>query len=48
MKSVFYDLSSLSFEGVKYKLMNWEHCKDGYVNHLLLTLVVNKDGLPFY
>lgn len=48
MKSVFYDLSSSSFEGVKCKLMNWGHCKDGYKNHIVLALVVNKDGLPFY
>ncbi len=48
MKSVFYDLSSSSFEGVKCKLMNWGHCKDGYENHIVLALVVNKDGLPFY
>lgn len=48
MKSVFYDLSSSSFEGTKCKLMNWGHCKDGYKNHIVLALVVNKDGLPFY
>ena len=48
MKSVFYDLSSTSFEGTKCKLMRWGHCKGGYENHVVLALLVNKNGLPFY
>jgi len=48
MKSLFYDLSSTSFEGSKCKLMKWGHCKGGYENHVVLALVVNKHGLPFY
>lgn len=48
MKSVFYDLSSTSFEGAKCKLMRWGHCKGGYENHVVLALLVNKNGLPFY
>lgn len=48
MKSLFYDLSSTSFEGTKCKLMKWGHCKAGYENHVVLALVVNKNGLPFY
>ena len=48
MKSLFYDLSSTGFEGTKCKLMKWGHCKGGYENHIVLALVVNKNGLPFY
>lgn len=48
IKSVFYDLSSTSFEGTKCKLMRWGHCKGGYENHVVLALLVNKNGLPFY
>ncbi len=48
MKSLFYDLSSTSFEGTKCKLMKWGYCKGGYENHVVLALVVNKNGLPFY
>jgi transposase len=48
MKSLFYDLSSSSFEGTKCKLMKWGHCKGGYENHIVLALIVNKSGLPFY
>ena len=48
MKSVFYDLSSTSFEGAKCKVMKWGHGKGGYENHVVLALLVNKNGLPFY
>lgn len=48
MNSIFYDLSSSSFEGTKCKLMKWGHCKGGYENHIVLALIVNKNGLPFY
>ncbi len=48
MKALYYDLSSSSFEGTKCKLMKWGHCKGGYENHVVLALVVNKKGLPFY
>ena len=48
LASVFYDLSSTTFSGSKCLLMNWGHCKEGYKNHVVLALVVNRDGLPFY
>jgi len=48
LDSVFYDLSSTTFSGSKCLLMNWGHCKEGYKNHVVLALVVNRDGLPFY
>ena len=46
--SVFYDLSTTTFSGSKCLLMKWGHCKEGYKNHVVLALVVNRDGLPFY
>ena len=48
MQSVFYDLSSACFSGSKCVIMKWGLCKEGYDNHVVLALVVNKDGLPFY
>lgn len=48
MKSVFYDLSSAGFSGSKCHIMKWGLCKEGYTNHVVLALVVNKEGLPFY
>lgn len=48
MNTIFYDLSSTTFSGTKCILMNWGHCKEGYQNHIVLALVVNQDGLPFY
>ncbi len=48
LDSVFYDLSSTTFTGSRCVLMNWGHCKEGYHNHVVLALVVNRDGLPFY
>jgi len=48
MKSIFYDLSSTTFSGSRCVLMKWGHCKEGYQNHVVLALVVNRDGLPFY
>lgn len=48
LSSAFYDLSSTTFSGSKCMLMNWGHCKEGYKNHVVLALVVNRDGLPFY
>ncbi len=48
MDSVFYDLSSTTFFGSQCVLMKWGHCKEGYRNHVVLAIVVNKDGLPFY
>lgn len=48
MRSVFYDLSSTTFCGSRCVLMKWGHCKEGYRNHVVLALVVNRDGLPFY
>lgn len=48
MESVFYDLSSTTFSGTKCLLMDWGFCKEGYENHMVLALVVNKKGLPIY
>ena len=48
MESVFYDLSSTTFTGSRCALVKWGHCKEGYQNHVVLAIVVNKDGLPFY
>lgn len=48
MRSVFYDLSSTHFSGSRCILMKWGHCKDGFKNHVVLALVVNQEGLPFY
>jgi transposase len=48
MESVFYDLSSTNFTGSRCVLMKWGHCKDGFKNHVVLALVVNQEGLPFY
>ena len=48
MESVFYDLSSTTFSGTKCLLMDWGYCKEGFDNHMVLALVVNKKGLPIY
>lgn len=48
MHTVFYDLSSTTFSGSHCVLMKWGHCKEGYHNHVVLALVVNRLGLPFY
>jgi transposase len=48
MESVFYDLSSTTFTGSRCVLMKWGHCKEGFRNHVVLAIVVNRDGLPFY
>jgi len=48
MRSVFYDLSTSTFSGSHCVLMKWGRCKEGYRNHVVLALVVNGDGLPFY
>lgn len=48
VNTIFYDLSSSSFEGTKCPLVKWGHCKEGYENHVVLALVVNEKGLPFY
>ena len=48
VKSVFYDLSTTTFTGTRCHLMKWGHCKEGYRNHVVLALLVNKEGLPFY
>jgi len=48
LNSVFYDLSSTTFTGNHCVLMHWGHCKEGYHNHVVLALVVNSEGLPFY
>ena len=28
--------------------MKWGHCKEGFHNHVVLALLVNREGLPFY
>ena len=46
--AIFYDLSSTTFTGTRCLLTKWGHCKEGYHYHVVLVLVVNRDGLPFY
>jgi transposase len=48
MASIFYDLSSSTFSGTRCVLMDWGYCKEGFENHIVLALVVNKKGLPVY
>jgi len=48
MESVFYDLSSSTFSGTRCVLMDWGFCKEGFDNHIVLALLVNKKGLPVY
>ena len=48
LNSVFYDLSSTTFHGSRCVLMKWGHCKEGYHNHVVLALVVNREGFLFY
>ncbi len=48
MQSVFYDLSSTTFSGSRCVLMKWGHCKEGYRQHVVLALLVNREGMPFY
>lgn len=48
MESVFYDLSSSTFSGTRCVLMDWGYCKEGFENHVVLALLVNKKGLPVY
>jgi len=48
MESVFYDLSSSTFSGTRCVLMDWGFCKEGFENHVVLALIVNKKGLPVY
>ncbi len=48
MRLAFYDLSSTTFSGTQCVLMKWGYCKEGYHNHVVLALVVNRCGLPFY
>lgn len=48
MESVFYDLSSSTFSGTHCVLMDWGFCKEGFDNHVVLALLVNKKGLPIY
>lgn len=48
MRTVFYDLSSTTFSGSHCVLMKWGYCKEGYHNHVVLALVVNRQGMPFY
>lgn len=48
LESVFYDLSSSTFSGSRCILSKWGHCKDGFKTHVVLALVVDKNGYPFY
>ncbi|MCP4754679.1 MAG: IS1634 family transposase, partial [Proteobacteria bacterium] len=48
MQSVFYDLSSTTFSGTCCTIMKWGHCREGFGNHIVLAIVANGDGLPFY
>ena len=48
LNEVYYDLSSTTFSGTKCIISKFGHCKEGYQTHVVLALLVNKDGLPFY
>ncbi|MEW6609888.1 MAG: IS1634 family transposase, partial [bacterium] len=48
LESVFYDLSSSTFSGSRCILSKWGHCKEGFKTHVVLALVVDKNGYPFY
>jgi len=48
LNEVYYDLSSTTFSGTKCIISKYGHCKEGYQTHVVLALLVNKDGLPFY
>jgi transposase len=48
MGSLYYDLSTTTFSGTKCLFVKWGHCKEGYDNHVVLALVVNKKGFPIY
>lgn len=48
LSHAFYDLSTSLFHGTKCSLVKWGRSKDGYDNHYIIALLVNKDGIPFY
>jgi transposase len=45
---LFYDLSSGNIAGVRCVMAKWGHCKDGYRTHVVLLLVITKEGYPVY
>lgn len=45
---LFYDLSSGNFTGLRCLLSKWGHCKDGYLMHVVLLLVITPEGYPIY
>lgn len=45
---VFYDLSSSNISGLRCVLAKWGHCKDGYQTHVVLVLVITREGYPLY
>jgi transposase len=47
-KLVFYDLSSANFSGLRCLMAKWGHCKDGYLVHVVLLLVITPEGYPIY
>ncbi len=47
-KILFYDLSSANVTGLRCVLAKWGHCKDGYMTHVVLLLVITPEGYPIY
>ncbi len=45
---VFYDLSSGNITGLRCVMAKWGHCKDGYQTHVVLLLVITREGYPIY
>lgn len=45
---LFYDLSSANVTGLRCTLAKWGHCKDGYMTHVVLLLVITPEGYPIY
>ncbi len=45
---VFYDLSSGNLSGLRCVMARWGHCKDGYQRHVVLVLVITREGHPIY
>ena len=47
-KVLFYDLSSANVTGLRCVMAKWGHCKDGYMTHVVLLLVITPEGYPVY
>ncbi|MBI4648168.1 MAG: IS1634 family transposase [Bacteroidia bacterium] len=47
-KVLFYGLSSANVTGLRCVMAKWGHCKDGYLTHVVLLLVITPEGYPIY